>query len=368
MKKIFYALLICLAVICSVPTVLAADLGSNTYAYPIFGSNPDYANRYTSKFSDNRLTNSIYSNGFSKFDVNKNQDNTNSVNTSLTHNKFESNANSGVTYNQNVALMYHKLSDIPEELSAFCITPEEFEKDILYLKEQGFTFRTASEADNPENLKGKNVYITFDDGYDNDYLITLPILEKHKVKATFFIIGSQLGKLDHITQEHLVELSKSPYVEIASHSYELHTKTLEEIKTIYGVGDTPYLVSDFVNNAIYLENLIGKRVTALSYPNGIWTSIADEALRNAGYIATFTSDEKIISAVNAPLGRFNRYPDRDAEKIITSFVAPVKSAVSSVKTEVKAPSPFPQESTDKSHTIDFSSKTWGIAMERINIR
>lgn len=366
MKKIIYALLISLAVVCFVPTVFAAESGSNTYFYPVFGSNPDYANRYTTNHSGNRLTDSIYSNGFSKFDVTKKQDNNNPANTSLTHNKFENNACLGMTYNQNVALMYHKLSDIPGELSAFCITPEEFEKDILYLKEQGFTFRTASEADNPENLKGKNVYITFDDGYDNDYLITLPILEKHKVKATFFIIGFQLGKLDHITQEHLIELSKSPYVEIASHSYELHTKTLEEIKTIYDVGDTPYLVSDFVNNAIYLENLTGKKVTSLSYPNGIWTSLADESLRSAGYVATFTSDEKIISHVNVPLGRFNRYPDRDAEKIITSFVAPVKSAVSSVKTDFKAPSPA--ESANKSQTVDFSSKTWGIAMERINMR
>ena len=216
---------------------------------------------------------------------------------------------------QSISLMYHKISENPEEHSAYCISPEAFEEDIRYLKEQGYSFCTASEAKKTEKQK-KRVFITFDDGYESDYLYALPILEKYNAKATFFVIGSNIGNHDHITKEHLYMLAQSPLVEIGSHSYDLHNHTIDAIKAFFYSGETEKLVGDFQKNAFFLESITKQPVETLSYPNGIWTKKIDDALRSTGFIATFTSDEKNIVGEDAPCGRFNRSFDRTARQIV----------------------------------------------------
>ena len=211
-----------------------------------------------------------------------------------------------------VSLMYHKISENKTEQNAFCISPEMFEEDIRYFKEQGYRFLTASEADGAladRRNREKYVVITFDDGYESDYLYALPILEKYNAKATFFVIYSQIGKEDHITAAHLKELSQSSCVEIGSHSGQLHNKTKEELQQIFYSGNTEEIVKDFKESAANLEKLTGKPVRTLSYPNGIWNTAADTALREAGFSATFTSEAKRITKTKTPHGRINRYTD-----------------------------------------------------------
>lgn len=209
-----------------------------------------------------------------------------------------------------VSLMYHKISEKPSELGAFCVSPETFEKDIVWLKENGYKFCFASEVDKifeQDKSGGKYAVITFDDGYESDYKYAMPILEKHGAKATFFIIGSQLGIEENITEEHLKLLAASESVELGSHSYELHTLPLEQIKRIYEVDDTIYLVADFKYNADLLQKMTGKEITTLSFPNGIWTNFAVSMLKSGGFTEFYTSDASLIKESGTPHGRINRY-------------------------------------------------------------
>ncbi len=216
-----------------------------------------------------------------------------------------------------IALMYHKLSENPNDVGAFCITPEDFEADIIYLKEQGYQFYTASELPNlTEDQWGTAVFLTFDDGYESDLLYLLPILEKHNVKATIFVLGSMLGEEEHITKEQLAELAQSPLVEIGSHSYDIHHLTPTEAKEYYETEDADTIAADFLKNALFIEEIIGKPVRSLSYPNGIWTIDADNALRKLGFVATFTSEEKMIRGGDSPAGRYNRPSIASAQAII----------------------------------------------------
>ena len=69
-------------------------------------------------------------------------------------------------------------------------------------------------------------------------------------------------------------------------------------------------------NALFLEEIIGKPVRSLSYPNGIWTIDADNALRDIGFVATFTSEEKMIRGGKLPAGRYNRPSTASAQAVI----------------------------------------------------
>lgn len=207
-----------------------------------------------------------------------------------------------------LVLMYHKLSENPAEWSEWCTSPQNFEADIIYLKERGYTFVTSTELISRDNNYGNKVaVITFDDGYMSDYQYALPLLEKYNVKATFFVIGTLVGTNEYMDEEAIVKLSKSPLAEIGNHSDKLHLKTKQEIIQLHNGAEYINVVNDFLANKIYLENLIGKEVTSLSYPNGVYSRKVDIALKNNGVKITFSTGlEKFSYNAFIPTGRKNR--------------------------------------------------------------
>lgn len=207
-------------------------------------------------------------------------------------------------------LMYHELSEDPNSAGAFCITPETFAADLRYLQEQGYTFCFASQADDVLSGRmpaGKYVCITFDDGYESDACLALPLLEQYGAKATFFVIAANVDTPGYLSRSQLVRLAQSPSAQVGSHSYGLHKKTVAELRYLFGSGQTAAITEDFQKGAAQLQEITGQQVTVLSYPNGIWNQAADRALRTAGFTATFTSEETRNMLPNVPCGRINRF-------------------------------------------------------------
>lgn len=107
------------------------------------------------------------------------------------------------TQNGNLVLMFHGVSSKDTTwFSPRHLEVDHFEKIIAYLK-KNFNVISAKEM---LEMKGnssangrKNVSITFDDGYFNNYSLALPILEKYQVKATFFISTVCQSDADNLT-------------------------------------------------------------------------------------------------------------------------------------------------------------------------
>ncbi|MBR5506568.1 MAG: polysaccharide deacetylase family protein [Clostridia bacterium] len=133
-------------------------------------------------------------------------------------------------------LMYHGFTKDGNE-STYVISESEFEKDIIYLKENGFTFvmpGDISDFVSYGNIPGeKCVMITFDDGYLNNYAFAYPILKKYGAKAVISPIAALSDyqsvhpdghtEYAHITWEQVSEMSQSGLVEFQNHSYNLHS-------------------------------------------------------------------------------------------------------------------------------------------------
>ena len=226
-----------------------------------------------------------------------------------------------------ITLMYHMVSEVPEYINTYCITPKALEEDILYLKENNYIFAFVNEIDvvcaaNPN----KNIAVlTFDDGYESDYNYVLPLLKKYNAKATFFVFSSMLNKPFYMTDNQLKELAASPYTEIGNHSYELHNKTPEEICKLYASYEkTEDIIKDFEKNKKILESITGKNITSLSYPNGIHTYYADNLLKKRKICnISITTNELKYSApnyLNKPIGRYNRSDLRSVEDIVKKIM------------------------------------------------
>ena len=193
-------------------------------------------------------------------------------------------------------LIYHSVSkgviDDPDRI--FTVNPKLFalhmktlvEDESIELVElsQGLT--------NIVNTKLK-VAITFDDGYKDSLLTVAPIMVKYQIPFTVFVTTSfiQNGDVGFMAPSDLIELSKIPGVTIGSHGVTHRPLTILDDKS---------LKTELVLSKEYIENLIGKEVTSISYPKGAVDRRVRDAVENSGYRCGLTSYAGISNSARDP--------------------------------------------------------------------
>lgn len=165
-------------------------------------------------------------------------------------------------------LMYHATGDNVWGEEDLFVSGASLEEQFQYLNDNGYTTIWFDELPNVANYE-KPVILTFDDGYDDNYTILLPLLEKHKIKATIFVIAGDLAQHHKVTPEQVRELSDSPYVSIQS-----HTMTHVNLNSV--TGDD--LKREIAQSQLELLRMTGKLPTVLCYPTGY---CSDESLAMA---------------------------------------------------------------------------------------
>lgn len=136
--------------------------------------------------------------------------------------------------------MYHNITPISESSLGLTLATYKFEAQLRYLVKKKYTTYFLSEIENKDTIPSKTVVLTFDDVTENQLHYALPLLKKYKMKATFFIPFSYIGKTDSwnvgsekiMTIEQLKSLDPD-YIELGHHSF-FHRKyselELEEIQ------------------------------------------------------------------------------------------------------------------------------------------
>ena len=213
-------------------------------------------------------------------------------------------------------ITYHLISDEPGDWSDYCISSKKFEDDLIYIKLNGFTPIFASEYKllqegmidvvNP-------IILTIDDGYASDYSRILPIIERHEVKANFFVIGNMIyyrfhWGLEYMDRYVLHEFAKSDYVEIGNHSFRLHLKPYAELRALCNdVSRIDEIIADYRLSEQFIEETIGKEITTISFPYGIVPAALSKFLEQLPYDVIFSTHEKMNrTQTDYILGRYNR--------------------------------------------------------------
>lgn len=227
-------------------------------------------------------------------------------------------------------IMYHAVLKDPQRANNYTVSPAQLEKDLLYLKNQGYTAVLPGElvdyVNGKAGLPDKPVMITFDDGYYNNLVYVLPILERMDMKAVISVVGSYTQKASelmdqnpayaYLTWEDLRALEESGRVEIASHTYALHAikngregvkrkswETKEEHEAL--------LISDIETFQNAMVEHGGLSIGTFAYPYGRWDNDAEAVLRKTGFTMTLTCRERMNYIERNPaslyhLGRYNR--------------------------------------------------------------
>ncbi len=226
-------------------------------------------------------------------------------------------------------LMYHHISTDPERWGDYTVSPEMLRGDLAYLKEQGYTTITLQEltayANGQGTLPEKPIMITFDDGQESFLVYGLPLFEEYQMNAVLAIIGrcadvyTENGdnnvNYGYLSWPDLAALEASPYVELAAHTYDMHSeKTRKGCRRMSGESMDAYRLAFGQDMGLLesrFENQLGFLPSAFAYPFGYRCEEAKQLLTERGYSILFTCNQKVNqlhgeASELLTLGRFNR--------------------------------------------------------------
>lgn len=208
-------------------------------------------------------------------------------------------------------IMYHALLKDPSRQNKYVISPKLFEKDLIYLKEKGYTpvfmKDVISYVEGDGNLPKKPIVITFDDGYFNNYYYAFPLLKKHNMKAVISIVGKlsddfsnrpdENPNYSNVTWDHILKMHLSGYWEIQNHSYNCHS-----YENRNGVAQTSaestsdykeFLKSDLCHLQDKIAYVTGVAPNTFTYPFGAFNDNTDAVLKEIGFKATLSCTEGV---------------------------------------------------------------------------
>lgn len=228
-------------------------------------------------------------------------------------------------------VMYHQLTKSESRAGRYVLTVEQFEKDLIFLKENGYKTVTVQQlldfSAGKGSLPEKSIMITFDDGCETLYAYALPLLEKYGFMAVGFVVGSftdSYTELDdhnlnysNLTWDEVKELCAGGVIDIQSHTYDLHKNTGSRSGLKKQKSETLEQYSEFLTadaskmNDVMLEHT-GKTPVAIAYPFGSFSKESADILKKCGIKMAFTCEEKVNIIKKAEsewlfgLGRYNR--------------------------------------------------------------
>ena len=255
-------------------------------------------------------------------------------------------ADNKVSLNDKIKLpiiMYHHISKKASALGDYVITPNQFESDLKFIKQKGYETITSQNLvdyfDGKFDLPEKPIMITFDDGYLSFYEYAYPLLQKYNMKAVLSVIGKYSDLYSdcddrninyaHVTWNNIKEMRKSGLIEMANHTYDLHTLNDRKGSAIKSgeSGDCykTMLASDLKTLQNKLKEVTGITPVTFTYPFGRVCKQSYSIIEEMGFKVSFGCEEKInyIDKENPylyKLKRFNRVHGKSSETFFKNIL------------------------------------------------
>ena len=180
-----------------------------------------------------------------------------------------------------VTLLYHIIHNTVRDKIA--IPQGAFEAQLCYLRENGYTVLSLSEAiailNHQQSAPPHAVLLTFDDGYADNLTVALPLLQRYGMVATVFVISAYVGHnnrwnpkacydVNHMTWDEL-HLWQQAGCTIGGHTHTHQCMTRLSITELY---------NEVVRNKCLLEAQLQIPIRAFSYPYGAYNPMAQQTV------------------------------------------------------------------------------------------
>ncbi len=181
-------------------------------------------------------------------------------------------------------LMYHMVvKDESDGINDWRTTTALLRRDLQWLRDNGYTSYLPGEIADGAPLAERSVLITFDDGYEDNYRLVLPLLREYGMKAVVSLICGSIdrGEEGFLTWDMCREMAASGLIEFGSHTYDLHDGANGAPDGIIRRGHESkedYLArvgADLNKSIARIKQETGqKKVVFLAYPHGLRDSWA----------------------------------------------------------------------------------------------
>ena len=172
-----------------------------------------------------------------------------------------------------IVLLYHRIINSDYDPQGLCVSIDNFKNQLTEIKNTHTVLTTADFFDrltNGKRFPKKSVFITFDDGYADNYLNAVPVLENLDLQAMFYISLKNINtnsifwwdEIDLIFQQ--IEQTNPPI----NHLLQLHQ--CADIKLLYA----------FYINQCKLSPSVEKRENYLNELRQLNTTITSENYRS----------------------------------------------------------------------------------------
>ncbi|MFC4809829.1 polysaccharide deacetylase family protein [Paenibacillus sp. GCM10023250] len=202
-------------------------------------------------------------------------------------------ASSGTSAARIPVLCYHSIADNGGS-NEYIVSPERFREEMAWLHGQGYRSLDLKEfgaiLSGEEKPSGKEVLITFDDGYANNYAEALPVLQRYGFRATEFLVTNWVGGAGYLSWDEVKTLRGAGW-DIMAHTrthpfLPLHTAGVQR--------------DEIAGSKAAIERELGTEVTAIAYPYGLRSEETMRLVKQSGYAYAFTFDDGWTEAGQNP--------------------------------------------------------------------
>lgn len=188
-------------------------------------------------------------------------------------------------------LMYHYVSQPPAGADIYrrdlSVTPAQLDEHLAYLQEAGYVVVTLDDLlyalTLGRPLPEKPVILTFDDGYEDNYINAFPILKKRGLTATFFIVTDWVNasRAGYMTWPQIEEMAAAGQ-RFGSHSRDHPSLAGQSVD---------YLVWQALGSKEAIEEHLGYHPRWVAYPSGGYDARTIAVFASAHYWGGLTTQQ-----------------------------------------------------------------------------
>lgn len=183
-------------------------------------------------------------------------------------------------------LAYHGVE--PDPSSHFSVSVENFERQIRLLAEHHAVMTTDDLADalcGRKALLRSGIVVTFDDGYRDFLTHAVPILQKHRIPATCFVIAAKLDGDDprFMSRDEVLRVAQTGLVTIGCHS--MNHRSVRQVSA-------DERIIEVTEAKARLEAALSRPIAHFCYPYGTKNDFDDacaDLIKDSGYRLALTS-------------------------------------------------------------------------------
>jgi peptidoglycan/xylan/chitin deacetylase (PgdA/CDA1 family) len=182
-------------------------------------------------------------------------------------------------------LMYHSISpsQVPDP-HRLRVHPDRLDRHLRLLRRLGLHGVSLSELlrAHENGTAGRLVGLTFDDGYTDFLRHAVPVLQRHGMTGTVYVVAGRLGGHNEWDDGPALDIMDADQVRaVAAAGQEVGSHTMTHAR-LAGAG-AGTLSAEITGSRRVLEDVLQQQVASFCYPYGSFDDAAADAARTAGY-------------------------------------------------------------------------------------